>query len=311
MTDRSRKRIAVFLINPDSPHQQHLKAVAVGAAARLRAEVVVHFAGSESAGSSVIQIRQVHEILSDKGSRFDAVIVHPVSGPGSERIVQNLARAGLPCLIINRSFEGLQALRQEFPKVLFCCISPDQVEVGRIQGRQFLRLHEDTGLVLYVQGPLLATAVQQRLTGMREVLRSSKLREGLVSGDWLASKAAAAVDAWFSANAAESPLPSIIGCQNDAMALGAYEALERLATKRADPSLKRIPVTGCDGAPDYGALFVRQGKLAATVELEDPMEAAFGVLERYFNRGEMPPLEIRLAARSLPELTVLKAVSQG
>ena len=75
--------------------------------------------------------------------------------------------------------------------------------------------------MLYVQGPLLVTAVQQRLTGMREALRSSKLREGLISGDWLESKAAAAVDAWFSANAAGSPLPSVIGCQNDAMALGA------------------------------------------------------------------------------------------
>jgi len=310
MADQSRKRIAVFLINPDNPHQQHLRAVAVRAAARLQAEVVVNFAGAESAGSSVIQIRQVHQILADKDNRFDAVVVHPVSGPGSERIVQNLARAGFPCLIINRTSAGLQAVRQEFPNVLFCCISPDQVEIGRIQGQQFLRLHEGAGLLLYVQGPLLATAVQQRLTGMREILRSSKLQETLVGGDWLESKAAAAVDAWFSANAAGSPRPAIIGCQNDAMALGAYGALERLATKRGDPSLKRIPVTGCDGAPDYGAVFVRQGKLAATVELEDPMEAAFGVLERYFSRGEMPPLEIQLAARSLPDLTVLQTVAK-
>ena len=153
MADRPRKRIAVFLINPDNPHQQHLKAVAVGAAARMQAEVVVHFAGSESAGSSVIQIRQVYEILSDKEIKFDAVIVHPVTGPGSERIVQNLARAGLPCLIINRTLAGLQAVQQEFPKVLFCCISPDQVEVGRIQGASSCGFTRARGWCSTFKGP--------------------------------------------------------------------------------------------------------------------------------------------------------------
>jgi ABC-type sugar transport system substrate-binding protein len=303
-----RRRVALFLTNSDNPHQQHLRAVAIALAPRIEAEVVVHFAGSESGGSAVSQIQQVYESTSGRTAAFDAVIVHPVSGPGCERIVQSLARAGLPCLVLNRRVEGLEALRRECQQVPFGCISPDQVEVGRIQGRQFLRLHEGPGVLLYVQGPLLATAAQQRLTGMQEILRSSQLQERRLGGEWVAAKAAAVVEGWFTANAPGAPAPDIIGCQNDAMAAGVCEALERLATKRSDPSLRRIPVTGCDGAADYGALFVRQGRLAATVELEDPMASAFAALERHLKTGELPPLETRLAARSLPDLAQLQPI---
>ena len=146
---------------------------------------------------------------------------------------------------------------------------------------------------------------------MHEILRASQLQERRLGGEWLAGKAAAAVEGWFAANAANAPRPDMIGCQNDAMAVGVCEALDRLATMRGDRSLRRIPVTGCDGAPGYGALFVRQGKLAATVELEDPVAPAFAVLERYFKVGDMPPLEVRLAIRSLPDLTQLAPVRRA
>jgi ABC-type sugar transport system substrate-binding protein len=230
-----------------------------------------------------------------------------VTGTGNQGVVENLARKGVPCLIVNRSADGLDRLRSEFPKVPFCCISPDQVEVGRTQGRQFLRLHDRDGFVLYVQGPVAATAAQQRLSGMREVLRASKVKDRCVCGDWVSSKAASAVETWFAANPAGAPLPAVIGCQNDAMAMGAREALERVSAKKGDPSIRRIPITGCDGTPDYGARLVREGKLAATIELGDPMETSFGVLERYFQRGEVPPVQVKLGVRSLPDLTRLNA----
>ncbi len=311
MREQPRKRLAVFLTNPDNPHQQRLKTGAERAAARLEAEALVQFAGQEGSGSAVTQTRQISQTLAEHHGRLIATIVHPVSGPGSERIVQSLTQAGVPCFIINRTVPGLEALRREFPDVPFCCLSPDQIEVGRIQGRQLMRLWDGPGLVLYVQGPLLVKAVQDRTAGMLEVVGTSKLQVTKISGDWLPDKAGAAVEEWFSKTAPRSQVPRVIGCQNDAMAVGARAALERVAAAKGEPWLKRIPVTGCDGAPDYGALYVRQGKLAATVELEDPIEAAFSVLDAYLSKREMPPLEIRLAARSLPDLTALMPMKQA
>ena len=153
MADRPRKRIAVFLINPDNPHQQHLKAVAVGAAARMQAEVVVHFAGSESAGSSVIQIRQVYEILSDKEIKFDAVIVHPVTGPGSERIVQNLARAGLPCLIINRTSQACRPCSRSSRRCSSAASAPIRSRSGVSRGASSCGFTRARGWCSTFKGP--------------------------------------------------------------------------------------------------------------------------------------------------------------
>ncbi len=301
--------IAVFLANSDHPHQQHLKIAAEKAAARLGASVAVQFAGVGATATTLAQMQQVFEAVSGERGKVDAVLVHPVSGTGNEQIVEKLAERGVPCLIVNRTAEGLDKLRLRFPRLPFCCVTPDQVEVGRMQARQFQRLHEGEGLVLYVQGLLVATAAQQRLAGMREVLRSSKLKDRCLFGDWLTAKAASAVENWFASNPAGSPLPNVIGCQNDAMAMGAREALDRVAAKRREPAIGRIPITGCDGAADYGARFVREGKLAATIELPDPIEPAFGVLERFFRRGEMPPVLVALEVRSVPDLTKLKPVT--
>src|SRR5262249_29564842 len=139
-------------------------------------------------------------------------------------------------------------------------IGTDHLEIGRIQGRQFQALVPGGGLVVYVQGPADTSAAQDRLAGVEEVCgRESDLK--IVEGLWTAASGERAVAQWLHLKHATPP--RLIGCQNDAMALGARRALQAAAVKA--PGLARIPVTGVDGLPDGGRLHVDQGTLAATV----------------------------------------------
>jgi hypothetical protein len=50
------------------------------------------------------------------------------------------ARAGIGCVVLKRASDYLEALSRDYPKAPLSCVTADQAEIGRIQGRQFRRL---------------------------------------------------------------------------------------------------------------------------------------------------------------------------
>jgi ABC-type sugar transport system substrate-binding protein len=93
------------------------------------------------------------------------------------------------------------------------------------------------------------------------------------------------------------------------MAGGVLEALAAAAAESGKPELARIPVAGCDGAPQIGERMVREGRLAATVVLPRVAGPAVEEIARLLVRGEKPAPVVTHSAASLPPLAELSPVA--
>src|SRR5262249_32462871 len=142
-------------------------------------------------------------------------------------------------------------------------VTADHKEIGRIQGKQFISLLRGRGGLLYVCGPQGASAANDRLAGMKEVIAGSPIVCHVVHGDWTEKSGEATVSRWLK-DLDPATTIQLVGCQNDAMATGALRALPRAAAMLGRDDL-RVPVTGVDGTPEHGIPLVDRKRLAATV----------------------------------------------
>jgi ABC-type sugar transport system substrate-binding protein len=101
----------------------------------------------------------------------------------------------------------------------------------------------------------------------------------------------------------------LVSCQNDHMAGGVLEALAAAAEKAGKPEFARIPVAGCDGAPEVGQKMVRDGRLVATVVLPRVAGPAVEEIARLLARGVKPAPLVTHAATSFPSIAELAPVA--
>jgi ABC-type sugar transport system substrate-binding protein len=204
-------------------------------------------------------------------------------------------------VLLNRSVEYLAELRRERSDLPISMVSVDQQEIGRIQARQFRALLPEGGSLLYVQGPADTSAAQERLRGMEEGIQGSGIQVKILNGDWTEDSAHAAVESWLRLKTSEGFRPDVVGAQNDAMAVGARQALRSLHAEWAD-----VPFTGFDGLPEGGQRLVAEGELAATIigptTTGPAVELVLGGLE-----GKPVPPEVILEPRSFPPESELAA----
>ena len=90
------------------------------------------------------------------------------------------------------------------------------------------------------------------------------------------------------------------------MAMGARKAFEESA-HQLRRSWLQIPFLGCDGLPETGQEWVRQGLLAATVFSPLTAPVAIELIAGYLQRGVMPPACTLTDARSIPDLGTLSS----
>jgi ABC-type sugar transport system substrate-binding protein len=87
------------------------------------------------------------------------------------------------------------------------------------------------------------------------------------------------------------------------------EALAAAAAESGQADIARIPVAGCDGAPDIGQKMVRDGRLVATVVLPRVAGPAVDEIAALLARGARPAPVIAHAATSFPPLGDLKPIA--
>jgi len=191
-------------------------------------------------------------------------------------------------------------LRKEHPKLAISVVTTDQLEVGRIQGRQFRALLPRGGSVLYVQGPPDTSAAKERLQGMQEAIVGTQIQVKVLSAEWTEPSAEKAVVAWLRLKTSEGFHPGLVGCQNDAMALGARKAL---TSQRKEWG--RLPFTGCDGLPEGGQRLVSAKQLSATIVVPSNAGPAVELVARHLRTGEPLPPRVVLAGRSHPPESAL------
>ncbi len=296
------KTISLFLTNPENDYQQLLKADATSAAQRHNLNLQLHFSGTEVTQ----QIRQIYGCIYDQLNEHPAAIMlHPVRDAVVTRAAQDIARAGIPLIVLNRTPEVIDRLRSEHKNLPISAVSPDQREIGRIQGRQFRKLLPKGGLLLYVQGNPATTAARLRLEGVNETIVGTDIDMALVDGDFNAERAEAAVAGWLRVVLPGDVKVALVGCQNDGMAVGARKALETIASEMDHAELLNVPLTGVDGLPDFGQRLVREGRLAATINVPPTTGKALELLSRALEHGDMPPPQVLLSPTAYPDVNQL------
>jgi ABC-type sugar transport system substrate-binding protein len=255
--------------------------------------------------NAVVQIQQLYPVVHAPADRRPhVVIVHTVAGEGLERLARSAVQAGIGWILLNRRVAYLDELRRQQPQLPIGMIGADNLEIGRIQGRQFQALVPNGGLVLYIQGPADTSAAQDRLAGAEEVC-GRRIHLKVLEGQWTEASGEQAISQWLHLKQFQTSPPRLIGCQNDAMAEGARRALQAAAAKY--PSLAKVPITGVDGLLDGGRRHVDQGTLAATVITPSNTGPAIRLLIDTLQGRASFPREQLLTPSSYPDLSELGA----
>ncbi|MCU0241803.1 MAG: sugar ABC transporter substrate-binding protein [Vicinamibacteria bacterium] len=280
------RTVGLYLTNPNNDYQQFLRDDALASAKRLGLDIEILFAEQ----GITQQIQQYYSCIHRRSDRpHSLMIVHPARDGPIRRVAEDAARAGIGFFVLNRLPDCIKPLIRDFAHVPICAVTPDQREIGRIQGRQFLSMLPSGGLILYGQGNTTTVSARERLAAVQETIRGSNIELALIDGDWRTDSAQAAVIAWMRTVMPADVRVALIGCQNDAMAVGAHNALKTLAIELSQPALRALPITGCDGLPNFGQRLVREGQIAATVVVPSTTGPALDLASRYLRDGEMPP----------------------
>jgi len=292
--------IALFLRSSDNDYQQRLKELGQREAKRQGFEIVIESAMNDPTR----QVEQIRAAIKNAAStKLVGILVSTVRDQGLPEALTEAAAAGIDCALLN---EGtfIDEIHAKFPSRAIFAVTSDQMEIGRIHGRQVRTLVGDKGRVLTVTGPMSTVMAQQRLAGLREILGDDF---GLIelNGDWTSERARMAVERWSEELAPGAELPDMFVGQNDETGLGIRQALRDAASKK-DLPFATTNITGCDGSQTFGQRLVKEGRLKATVIMPPSSGAAIEWIARARLRGELPPVRVGQPVTSFPALTSLK-----
>jgi len=296
-------KIGVSLLSEDQEFQRMQAEDARRAGARLGFDVVVLFAEN----NAILQIQQLYGFVhAPEPERPVALVVEAVAEAGIGRVAGNAARAGIGWILLNGAPSVLEGLRRDHPELVVSSVLADEVEIGRIQGRQTRALLPSGGRLLSIEGPPDTAAAGGRRQGFEEEVRGTALEIGRVlHGDWTQESAERALGSWLRLKTSEAFRPDLVVCQNDAMAVGA-----RRAMRAHRPEWAAVPLIGCDGLPAGGQKLVADKELAATVVKPTTAGSAVELVARALD-GETAPPSLILKPTSHPAESVLKPVERA
>src|ERR1700674_4637789 len=153
------QNVVIALTTRDNDYQAEQSASATEVASRLGVKINVIYADN----NAVNQCQQLVKIIQDRAQRPDAILVEPVGTP-MYQVAKAAVAAGIAWGILNREADYIPELRRAAPVPVFA-VSPDQEEVGRIQGKQLAAFTAE-GNILYIEGPSTSSAANLRTKGM-------------------------------------------------------------------------------------------------------------------------------------------------
>lgn len=211
-----------------------------------------------------IQISQVEQLVSEK---YDALIINPVNSNIVHSITDMAASADIPVIYINREPDASEESRWEDYNLRMTYVGCDARQSGIYQGELLLDLGESTvdinhdGLIKYylIEGaPENIDARYRSEYSVATITREGWNMDCLYtdSGNWDQETARELVTRAL----VDKPEVELIICNNDAMAIGAIEALNAAGIKPG----KDVLVVGVD-ALDTALGYVKDGSLVGTV----------------------------------------------
>jgi ribose transport system substrate-binding protein len=289
----------VSLTIAENAYQQDQAAAAGEAARRLGAHVEILYAENDA----ITQSQQLLNVIqsSSAHSRPDAIVCHPV-GTTLKQVAREAMARGIGWALLNREDDYLTELRNT-DKPAFC-VTVDQEDVGRIQGRQFGALLPRGGLILYILGPSTNPVFKQRAAGM-ESTKPSNIQVTTLRGNLTEQSGYDAVAAWLQLKTSRATPVSLVAGQNDNMAIGARKAFEEILSDEERERWSALPYTGCDASPRAGQEWLRTGLLRASVFLPPTAGVAVETLVQVIQTKKQAPMRKQLAPESYPPIEKL------
>lgn len=193
------------------------------------------------------QQKQIDQVDNFINQGCDAVVITAVDQDGAVPAVEACNNAGIPCFVIGASVGGGD----------YYHISSETYEGGYVTFEYLCEVLPESAKICYMQGALGFSDVTERQQARDDAIEKYDRGDIQIlaeqTGNWVAEEAMTLTEDWLSAY----PDVNAIVCQNDAMALGAIEAL-KVANKLDD-----VIVTGVDGT-NAGLEAVKAGEMLCT-----------------------------------------------
>jgi len=292
----------ISLTTGDNDYQLEQAEAAKKSARELGVDLQVIHADNDAINQSQ-QLLKV--IQSSTGPRPNAIVLEPVGGTALPHVARAAVAAGIGWVVLNREAEYLTELRRT-AKVPVFTIASDHMEIGRIQGRQFAALIPHGGVVLYIQGPSDSPAAKQRTMGMSET-KPENIQISMLKAQWTEASAYRTVTSWLRLSTSQKAQISLVGAQDDSMAIGARKAFQEQTMATEQQRWLNLPFTGCDGVPKTGQAWVRSGVLAATVIVPPNAGLAVEMLLKAIQTGTQPGEQTLTKPSSFPQVESLSA----
>lgn len=258
----NQEKSLALLLSQEDEFLMDLKACIEAEVARQGYEL--HYYTAE--GDPETQIRQVHEVL-DAG--VDTLIVNLTNDETGERIADIVGDANV--VFVNRAPTNRAILNE---KMVF--VGMDETECGTLQGKALAEYFWEEE-----KGSEIRYLLFQGVPGLENTdERSNGAIQGLMNVSFTPVAAAEFQVCDFYRDRARDAMKDLLAkdvsydciiCNNDAMALGAIEALEEAGKDPAE-----VPIVGVDHTAD-GAAALQAGKLYMTVDQNAQVQAEAAV----------------------------------
>jgi ribose transport system substrate-binding protein len=297
----SKLTVLLSLVTDDNDYQREQASAAQAAANQAGIELRVIYAG----GDAITQTKQLlAAVQAPAGDRPSAIVVEP-AGTSMPHVAKAAVLQNIGWVVVNRSADYAGELRALRPGIPVAGIAVDNVEVGRIQGRQFEALLPGGGSVLYLEGPAIDVSKQRHAGTLETLPHNIELQSA--RGRWTAESGAQALQIRLGLRGTK--LPDLVGSQNDDMAMGARKAVEALPPGPQRDQWLSIPYTGVDGIASTGQAWVQKQLLAATIITPPLAGLAIELLAKAMLTGQPMPERTMVQPVSYPPVDQLRPVA--
>lgn len=274
---RNQANVAVLVSNLNDPYialiKQYLENI------QTKNEDRVKFTFFDARSNQSIQDETLDTLLQDDINLF---LVNLVDTKASvvENIIYKFKQKNIPLLLFNSEPPSITNKMKGYEK--FALITTNPKEAGTLQGKLVVdewnknksiidKNNDNIMQYIMLQGQINNVGTIERTKSCISTIENAGIKTeqlALQSANWDQELARNAIESLFLkfANGIE-----VIISNNDAMAIGAIEALQKYGYNKGDPQ-KNIPVFGIDGIAAAQDL-IRKGFMTGTV-IEDPNDTA-------------------------------------
>lgn len=255
----------------------------------------IQFTFYDGMNNQSIQNQTIDTII--KNNSADLLLLNIVDTKNSYEVINRIKDSNIPVVLFNREPLNINSV-QSYNKA--CFVGTDSSQAGNLQGKIIVNEWNNNKAIMDIDGDNILQYIM--LIGEennKDAIERTQYSISTINDAQIGtSELASTVCNWDRRSARDrfeelylyygNKIEAVIS-NNDEMAIGAIEALQKYGYNLGDPS-KTITVVGVDGIPTAQEL-IRKGEMAGTVVQDAPAMAEACYLIGMNLVSERPPLE--------------------